>query len=80
MSKSGKAEPPDLIHDIVKKIMVLPAAFDQFSPSPRVQNGVFSPDQVPPPFFSILGDPKCVKKIGGPFQIGSFSAVSTINV
>ena len=79
MSKSGKAEPPDLIHDIVKKIMVVPAAFEQFSPSPSVQNGVYCPDQVPH-VFSILGDPKCVKKIRGPFQIGSFSAVDTVNV
>ena len=29
MSKSGQAEPLDSIPDIVEKIMVLPAAFDQ---------------------------------------------------
>ena len=41
--------------------------------------GDLSADQVPPVFFDSW-DPKCAKKNWGPFQSGSFSAVSTINV
>ena len=37
------------------------------SPSPRGEggSGVLSPDQAPPPFFSILGTPNVPKKLGG---------------
>ena len=46
-------------------------------PSPRGPDRVFSPDQVPPIFF-YSWNPKCGKKIGGPFQNGSFNATGTI--
>ena len=50
-------------------------------PSPRGGGGTGSSLRTrSPPFFFDSWDPKCAKKIGGPFQSGSFSAVSTINV
>ena len=45
-SKSGQAAPLDSIHVIVKKIMVLPAAFDQLAIAPANSYCYHTPSQV----------------------------------
>ena len=60
-------------------VSLLNISINMSSPSPRgVRGPLFGPG--PPPVFFDSWDLKCAKKIGGPFQSGSFSAVSTINV
>ena len=69
-----------LSHNFSTKSNEIKKSYQSFSQ--RGGGGVRGPlsmDQVPPVFFLFLG-PKCAKENWGPFQSGSFSAVSTISV